>query len=94
MTEAMPSHHDLADFDQEEIPTGVQRLILQVPENVRPYAEQVGRQHVAMLRIFREMVALLRAIKLMLWMMPIVSTFIATVIGVAWWLYLHIEIHK
>ena len=81
---------DFGEFDQEDIPTGVTKLLALVPEPVRPYAEQLALQHLAMVKLFKSLDALLRTIRILLWLMPVISVVGAVIV----WAFLHLEVKR
>lgn len=85
-----PSKPDLPDFDfdNEELPTGMKRLVDVAPPHLQPFAEMAAKEHRGMLRMFREVIVTLRAIKLIGYLVAL-AIFVSPAI---YWIISHIKV--
>ena len=76
------------DFDNEDFPTGMKRLLDLAPPHIQPFAEMAAKEHRGMLRMFRELIVTMRAIKL-------IGIFVGLAIFVSpaiYWMISHIKV--
>ncbi len=86
------SKPDLPDFefDNEDLPTGMRRLVELAPPHIQPVAEMAAKEHRGMLRMFREGIVILRAIKIIGWFVGVAFV----VSPVIYWLLSHIKVSQ
>lgn len=84
------SKPDLTDFefDNEDLPTGMRRLVELAPPHIQPFAEMAAKEHRGMLRMFRELIVTMRAVKIIGWF--VVGAI--TVSPAIYWLISHIKV--
>lgn len=88
MPSSKPEIHDDFDFDNEDLPTGMRRLVEATPPAIQPFAEMAAKEHRGMLRMFRELNVTMRAIKL-------IGALVAFAIFVSpaiYWMISHIKV--
>jgi hypothetical protein len=87
-----PSVHDFDPLDDtEDLPTGVTNLLAKVPPETRPVAEIVYREHRWNHRILRDLNHTLRAVKTLLYLVPVLAGVGAAVVEFLRWAMAHVK---